>query len=306
MWVGFSDPHRSYGDAPRVHDPDSVFVPAQLIDDAPTRLDIAAYYDEIHRMDTQIGLMLDQLDARGLAENTLVVFLSDNGMPFPRAKGTAYDEGIRTPLIFRWPGVIEPGAVYEGLVSAIDLAPTWLDAAGVAKPDHMEGESLVPIFQDPDLPGREVIFAERNWHDCDEHIRALRTRRYKLIKNAYTHLPLCTAADLGGSPSFRSLRKGLRAGTLTPGQARLFEAPRAVIELYDLERDPHEFVNLADRDEYWQLARELAQQLDRWMEETGDFPPHERVRADHTDRVTGVMYSRQIPPMRNAEGEQEP
>lgn len=302
MWVGFTDPHRGYGDAPVTHDAEDVRVPPYLVDDQATRDDLARYYDEIARMDGQIGSLLDVLDERGLRHNTLVVFLSDNGRPFPRAKGTVYDEGIRTPLIFSWPAVIPAGSVYDaGMVSVIDLAPTWLGLAGIAKPDQMAGESLRPLFTDPSVPGREVIFAERNWHDCDEHIRALRTDRFKLVRNAYVELPHGTAADLGGSPSFRSLIRLKERGELTDGQARLFEAPRPRIELYDLENDPYELDNLAAHDDYWQTARELAAVLDDWIRETNDFPPHVRVRDDHTDRMTGVWFSPEIPPMRNAE-----
>lgn len=309
LWVGFSDPHRAYGEAPEVHEAAEVrHVPAQLVDDAATRADLARYYDEIARMDGNIGQMLDTLAARGLRENTLVVYLSDNGMPFPRAKGTAYDAGIRTPLVFSWPAVIDSGAVYDsGLVSALDLAPTWLDLAGVAVPDQMEGESLRGLLVSPGShEGRAYVFAERNWHDCDEHIRAVRTERYKLIRNeAYTALPLCTAADIGGSPSWHSLLRLKEEGKLTPEQRRLFEAPRARVELYDLEEDPGEFVNLASDPAHSEVLRELATVLETWMEETGDFPATVRLRDDHTDRITGARFGDEVPPMYDLKKESE-
>ena len=301
LWVGFVDPHRAYGDAPALHDPADVRVPPQLADTPETRADLAQYYDEIARMDQNIGAMLDTLEARGLRENTLVVFLSDNGMPFPRAKGTAYDAGIRTPLVFSWPSVIDSGAVYdEGLVSVIDLAPTFLDLAGLEKPEGMEGESLRPLLEEPlSYAGREHIFAERNWHNCDEHIRAVRTARYKLITNAYTELPLCTPADASRSPSWYSLMERKKEGTLTPEQSRLFEVPRARVELYDLEEDPGEFTNLAGDSAYADVALELAELLNAWEERTSDFPPTVRRRDDNTDRVTGVKFTQENPPMYN-------
>ena len=302
LWVGFSDPHRTYGDAPSVHDPADVRVPPQLADTPETRADLAQYYDEIARMDGHIGAMLDTLEARGLRENTLVVFLSDNGMPFPRAKGTAYDAGIRTPLLFSWPDVIEPGAVYgSGLVSVVDLAPTLLELAGAELLDGMQGESFRTLLESPSsYAGREHVFAERNWHDCDEHIRAVRTARYKLIRNeAYTAVPLCTAADIGDSPSWRSLLRLKEEGALTPEQSRLFDAPRARVELYDLENDPGEFHNLAADSAYTDVLRELVAVLETWMAETSDFPATQRLRDDHTDRITGARFSDQIPPMYN-------
>ncbi|MEX0599709.1 MAG: hypothetical protein WD205_03630, partial [Rhodothermales bacterium] len=90
-------------------------------------------------------------------------------------------------------------------------------------------------------------------------------------------------------------------GELTPAQARLFEAPRPRIEFYDLEKDPFELDNVAAHADYWQTARELAAVLDEWIDETNDFPPHVRVRDDHTDRMTGVWFTPEIPPLRNAE-----
>lgn len=299
LWVGFRDPHRTYGDAPRLHDPDEVFVPPYLVDNAKTRRDLARYYDEISRLDGQIGRFVEELERRARREHTLIIFLSDNGAPFPRAKGTVYDAGIRTPLIVNWPGRIEAGSHYKGLTSVIDLAPTLLDLVNHPVPDTMQGQSILPAFFDQSVPGRQYVFSERNWHDCDEHIRSLRTRRYKLIRNAYIELPACTAADVAASPSFRSLFERKEEGTLSHAQAQLFRVPRPVIELYDLQQDPWEVRNVAADSAYWQKARELARVLDEWIRQTGDFPPYKRVRADHTDRVTGVWFSKKIPPMRN-------
>lgn len=304
LWVGFTDPHRPFpalGDVEPPHDPEAVNVPPYLADSPATRADLARYYDAIARLDGEIGQFMAELRRRGKVENTLVIFLSDNGMPFPRAKATAYDEGIRTPLIFSWPAVIEAGTTYDGLVSTIDLAPTLLELAGVAGTGEMQGASIAAMLRDPTVPGRTFVFAERNWHDTDEHIRALRTDRYKLIRNAYTELPLGVTADQGESPSFRSLADHRRRGTLTSAQGAIFEAPRARIELYDLQADPWEIDNIAASDEHWELARELAATLSQWIEDTDDFPPTARVRDDHTDRMTGVWFSDQIPPMRHAE-----
>lgn len=299
LWVGFRDPHRPYsaGAVAPPHDPAEVAVPPYLVDDAATRADLALYYDEIARMDGEIGRMLSEVDRRGLRENTLVVFLSDNGMPFPRAKATAYDAGIRTPLIVSWSGITPAGTRYPGLTSVIDLAPTLLEAAGASAPESFHGASFIAALRDQAAPGREYVFAERNWHNCDEHIRAVRDHRYKLIRNAYTELPLCTPADASRSPSWYSLTAAREAGTLTPGQARLFEAPRPVIEVYDLEADPHELVNLAGRPEVEAIARQLSRVLDAWIERTEDFPPSRRRRADNTDRVTGVKFSQKVPPL---------
>lgn len=304
LWVGFHDPHRPYqrGAVPNPHPPARVLVPPYLADTPETRADLVLYYDEIARMDGDIGRIVAELDRRKLRDKTLVVFLSDNGAPFPREKGTLYDSGTRTPLIFSWPSVITSGSVYDlGLVTTVDLAPTLLDFAGATSPETMQGRSFRPMLTAPDsYAGRTYVFSERNWHDCDEHQRALRTRGFKLIRtDAYTELPLCTAADIAASLSFQALRARARAGRLTPAQQRLFEVPRARIELYDLASDPWELRNVADDPRYAEDVRELTGVLQKWIEQSDDFPAAYRVRDDNTDRITGVQFTTNIPPLRN-------
>jgi N-sulfoglucosamine sulfohydrolase len=305
LWVGFHDPHRPYerGAIAHPHSLAQVTVPPHLADTRETRADLAHYYDEIARMDGEIGRMLDELNRRKLRDSTLVIFFSDNGAPFPREKGTLYDSGTRTPLLFSWPGMISPRSVYDrGLVSAIDLAPTLLDLAGVSAVAGMQGRSLRPMLTAPEsFVGEDTVFSERNWHDCDEHQRAIRTARFKLIRtDAYTELPLCITADIGASPSFQALRARAKAGRLTPAQRRLFEVPRARLELYDLTRDPWELRNVADDPQYAAQVRQLAAALERWIETSDDFPAAYRIRDDNTDRVTGVPFTSKIPPLQNS------
>lgn len=303
LWVGFEDPHRPYDEAPVAparHEAAEVQVPPHLADTPETRADLVRYYDEIARMDANIGRMLAELRQRGRADDTLVLFLSDNGAPFPRAKGSLYDAGIRTPLIAVWPGVIEPGTRTDALTSVIDLAPTLLDVAGLAPSEEMQGRSLRALFEDPPAyAGREYVFSERNWHDTDEHMRSVRTPRYKLIRNAYIELPFGHPADVSSSPSWYSLKRLHEQGALSEAQRAIFRAPRPAIELYDLDEDPWELNNLAGQADHAQTAYDLSRVLAAWMEETGDFPPTARLRQDHTDRVTGVWFSPEIPPMRN-------
>lgn len=303
MWVGFSDAHRPYkqGSFDPPHDPAKVEVPAYLVDDEATRQDLALYYDEIARMDSNIGKMIAELKKRGRLDDTLCVFFADNGMPFPRAKGTAYDSGIGTPLVMMWPEVIKPGGEHTSLASVIDLAPTVLDAAGLEKPADMQGRSMLKILKNPAEQGREIVFAERNWHNCDEHIRCARTRQYKLIRNAYLDQPFGHPADCSRCPSWRSLLEAKKGGQLSDGQMNIFAAPRPRWELYDLEKDPHELNNLAEDPKYQAVVDELSAALEDWREETGDFPETKRRRADNTNRVTGVKFTRKIAPLTNTE-----
>jgi arylsulfatase A-like enzyme len=304
LWVGFREPHRPYHDSvPRVHQPARVLVPPYFADTPETRRDLARYYDAVSMMDAEIGRVMAELERRKLTENTLVIFLSDNGAPFPREKGTLYDAGTRTPLILTWPKVITRGQIYgRGIVSTIDLPGTLLEVAGSPSAD-MKHRSFAALLVNPaTYAGSDYVFSERNWHDCDEHQRAVRTRRFKLIRtDAYTELPLCTAADVGDSPSFRALRTRAKTGRLTLAQQRLFEAPRVRLELYDVAADPWELRNVAEDPRYARELRELSTVLQKWMEQSDDFPAAFRVRDDNTDRITGLPFTSKIPLLRNTE-----
>jgi len=303
LWVGFHDAHRPYqpGAVEPPHRAEDVIVPPFMADTPETRADLALYYDEVSRMDGHIGEMVDTLKSRGLLENTCIVFFSDNGRPFPRCKGTVYDSGIGTPLIFHWPAKIGAGQVHEGLASVVDLAPTFLELAEADVPGEMQGHSMAPVLGDPSRGGRDYIFAERNWHNCDEHIRCVRSPRYRLIHNAYVELPFGSPRDVSKSASWLSLKRLKDRGELRPEQALLFQAPRPVIELYDLKNDPDELTNVADKPRYQNVVRDLSAVLERWENTTGDFPPERRRRGDDTDRYTGKKTAKKtsgrIPPL---------
>ena len=298
IWVGFIDPHRPYekSNTPQVNRPQDVTVPPFLNDDPETRDDLADYYNEITRMDSDIGRMVETLEQKGLMDNTIIIFLSDNGMPFPRAKGTLYDAGIQTPLVVYWKNIAPEGAVHNnGLVSSIDLAPTILEMAGIDKPADMYGTSLVPLIKDPTLRGSDYIFSERNWHDCDDYIRCIRSERYKVIYNAYYEIPHCTPYDIIMSPSWYSLKRSQREGTLQPQQTQLFISPRAMIEVYDLKKDPDELDNVGATPQYRVEAEKLTRLLVEWQQKTGDHPYWKRRRPDKIDRITGINYRQSYP-----------
>lgn len=296
LWVGFIDPHRPYQNepigAPEVHDPEKVKVPPYLVDDEATRKDLAAYYDEIRRMDGNIGKILEELEIAGKMKNTIVLFLSDNGFPFPRGKGTLYDSGIHTPLIVKWPENIKPNSVYDGLVSTIDLAPTLLDLANIPLPEQFYGKSLKNVLLHPENhpEHNKYVFSEKNWHGWDDYMRSVRTKKYKLIYDAYPHLIL-GATDGYDAPSYESLVRAKRDGKLTKEQMQIFEHPRPTIELYDVQNDPYELNNLAEFPQtYKQQISELYGVLLQWQEDTKDHDPNTRRMTDTMDRVSGAYY----------------
>ena len=292
-WVAFHDPHRPYGGphgAEKVHQPANVIVSPYFVDTQDTRNEIALYYDEIHRLDNNIGKILKELEKRKLRKNTLLIFLSDNGMPFPRCKATAYDYGIKTPLIIHWEGNVSKSTFYEGMISVIDLAPTILDVAGINKPAEMYGESIKEIFNDQYVEGRKYIFTERNWHDTDDHVRSIRSNGYKLIVNSYPELLFPITGDYTGSNVWFDLLDAKAKNELNHFQNQIFEYPRYQVELYDLNKDPYEVDNLIGKKEYQKIAIELNKLLLEWQEETNDYPSSLKRRSDFIDRKSGFYF----------------
>ncbi|MBM3740044.1 MAG: sulfatase [Acidobacteria bacterium] len=283
LHVGFTDPHRPYADGAfqPPHDPAKMKVRPFLPDTPVVRRDLAHYHDEIARMDSECGRIFEILRDRGLDGNTLVMFTGDNGMPFPRAKGTCYDPGIHVPLLAWWKGRIAPGSVTRNLTGHVDLPVTWLDAAGIAKPAKMQGRSMLNLLRGAGVyTPREAVFSERNWHDNFDPIRAVRTQKHKLIFNAAPHFPYRPAWDLADSPSWRSIHEEARRGRLTPQQRQMLAPSRPVIELYDVEADPDEFHNLASSPAHGEVFDEMQRRLSGWMHETYDFLPPGKTRPN--------------------------
>ena len=288
LWLAAFDPHRDYeeGIIPDPHRPEEVVVPPYLPDVPDTRKDLALYYDEITRLDRYVGEVLAELDRQGERDNTLVLFISDNGRPFPRAKTTLYDSGIKAPWIVRWPKQIKVGSVSNSLISSVDIAPTILELAGVKAGSSFQGKSIVPVLKNPKAAIRETVFAERHWHDFDDHARAVRSERYKYIRNYYPDLPGTPPADAVRSLTFQAMRRLRDEGKLSPQQLGPFLKPRPSEELYDTEADPHELHNLASDPRHAATINQLRKALAEWQRTTDDRLPEART-PDEFDRETG-------------------
>lgn len=283
FWVASTDPHRPYGEdgIEQLYEPADAVVPPYLPDHPLIREEIARYYDEIARFDRHVGQVLAELEDQQVLDETLVVYLSDNGMPFPRAKTTLYDSGIRTPLLIRYPPLASPGTAQRGLVSTIDVSKTIMDLASV-EVSTMQGKSLVPMLQDADAPGREAIFAEANWHDFEQFGRAVRTGRFLLVRNYYWDKPLWNSVDSVNSKTWTGLMRMHRQGELTPAQKFIFVEPRPFEEFYDLQLDPQSLENVIDDPKYVQEINLLRTLLDNWRVETDDVMPEQRRRDGWT------------------------
>lgn len=238
---------------------------------------------------------MEELKRQKIEGNTLVMFMSDNGRPFPRDKTTIYDSGIKTPFIVRWPGHVKPGSMCASLVSTIDIAPTFLDVAGLASGEPFQGKSFRAVLKDPSANVRKFAFAEQNWHDYEAHARAVRGKRFKLIRTAYTDLPLTPSADGVRSPMYQTMTKLRTQGKLSAAQSVYFTLPRPKEELYDCAVDPHELQDLAGNSQYDSIRDELGSALDQWVKDTKDYVPILRT-ADEFDRTTGLPTPARVRP----------
>lgn len=291
-WVASIDPHRSYqeGAVDPPHSPDDVRVPPYLPDHPKIRKELALYYDEVSRFDQHIGQIRAELEHQGVLDNTVIIYVSDNGMPFPRAKCTLYDSGIHTPLIVRWPQHIPAGSVQTGLASTVDLAPTLMALAGVPQ-QSMEGINLAPMFFDANVSLRERVYSEANWHDFEKFTRSVRSPQFKLVRNYYWDTPLWNSVDSINSITWHGMLEARSAGELTPAQAFLFNPERPFEEFYDLDADPFELVNVIDDPNYRRIINELRADLDNWRTDTGDHMPETRRRDGWTRRGNPLPHN---------------
>ena len=146
FWWGTTLGHREFNYKPDGRTLDAIEVPPYLPDTRAVREDFGGFYQEVEAFDAEVGKVLAELEQAGLAEDTILIITSDHGQPWPRGKGSLYDMGTRVPLIVRWPRKIKPSRVVDDFVNFIDLAPTIVDAAGLAASKQMTGKSLMKIL----------------------------------------------------------------------------------------------------------------------------------------------------------------
>lgn len=280
LLVGFTDPHRAgavgFGNDGKLpasipvvkFDPKAVPVPNHLPNTPEVRAELADYYQSVARMDHGVGLILKALQDAKKLDDTLVIFLSDNGIPFPGAKTTLYDAGVHLPLIVRKPG--QKPIVNQAMASWTDLAPMILDWAGVKPPENLPGRSLLPVLEDEKPAGWDVAFGSHQYHEATMYypMRMVRTRTHKYILNLAHGLEYPHASDLWGSDSWQ--------GILKRGDAMMGKRPvkdflqRPKEELYDLSADPAEVKNLAANPASAKVLDELRAKLAAWRKQTAD------------------------------------
>ncbi len=293
LWLAAIDPHRDYqpNTIPEPHNPENVIVPPYLPDTDSTRKDLALYYDEIARLDDFLGKVMNELKKQGEDENTVVIYMSDNGRPFPRCKTRLYDSGLKTPFIVSWPEKVKKGRT-DALVSVIDIAPTFCELAGAEQSETFQGVSFAPILLDPEAETREYITGEHNWHDYKAHERAVRNKDFLYIRNEFPELNASPPADAVRSLTYQKMINMYEAGKLNEYQQDCFIAPRPSEELYDVANDPYQLIDLAQDEDYAGELQEMSKLLDAWIIEFNDSVP-KNPTPDKFDRWTGRKLDQQ-------------
>jgi N-sulfoglucosamine sulfohydrolase len=287
FWFGSNDPHRTYEQGAAAAaglKPDNVFVPPFLPDVPEVRADILDYYFECERCDRNFGEMIALVEKAGKLENTLIVMTGDNGWPFPRGKTNLYDYGVRQPMAVRWPARVKGGRTVDDFLSLPDLAPTFLEAAGLKPLPEMTARSFLDILVSEKSgrvdPVRDRVVVGRERHHGGARpgclgypMRAMRTSDYLYIRN---FIPDRWPA--GDPPGYADCDNGPTKTYMIdrredPKVAPLYELSfgnRPAEELYDCRTDPHQMKNVARDAPYADAKKKIAADLEKYLADAKD------------------------------------
>jgi N-sulfoglucosamine sulfohydrolase len=235
--------------------PRDVVLPPFMADHPTIRLDWAKYLDQIEYADNEVGMIINDLKEMGIYENTIIIFIGDNGRCNIRGKGYLYDPGLHIPLIVHWPKGIKGGQIRDELVSTTDITATILDWAGAQMPDYLTGKSFIK----EDFK-RDLVYSSRDlWDEIMEKSRSIITNNYKYIRNDMPQVPWdAHQAYLEFyRPAVHVMRKLNAEGQLNKAEASFFASSKPKEELYDIEKDPYELNNLAETPDYAEILKAM-------------------------------------------------
>lgn len=286
FWFGSTEPHRSYEKGAGLRQGkklEDARVPAYLPDTPEVRSDLLDYYAEVEWFDQQVGRALAELEKTDELDNTLIIVTSDNGMPFPRAKGTLYEAGVHMPLAIRWGARGRPGMNLDEFVSHTDFAPTILAAAGLPIPPEVTGRSLLPLIEGKRDDTRDQAFFGLERHviarpdGATYPMRAMRAERWLYIRNFepdrwptggdFLSSNRTTHGDIDAGPTKDVV---VNSAKEFPRQAELCLGRRPIEELYDVIGDPGQIKNLATDPSHQNIVEKMRGRLNAYLRFTKD------------------------------------
>lgn len=251
---------------------EEVKVPDFLPDTPECRAELAQYYQSVSRVDQGVNKVVELLKKAGKYDNTIIIYISDNGIAFPGAKTTLYEPGMQLPCIVKLKNQKDASVINNNLVSWVDLTPTILDLAGIYPEENtFHGKSFKEILLDPEKNGAKEIYASHTFHEITMYypMRVIHNKKYKFIYNIAHKLDYPCASDLWKSPTWQSVyQKGEKSyyGKRTIADYLY----RAKFELYDIENDPNETKNLADKKQYEPLLKDFILKMKNFQKNTND------------------------------------
>jgi N-sulfoglucosamine sulfohydrolase len=257
----------------RVYKAEEIEIPGFLPELPNVRKEIAQYYSSVRRCDDTVGAVLRALRESGQADNTLIMFLSDNGMALPFAKTNCYLHSTRTPWIAAWPGRIKPGVIdKQHFISGIDFMPTVLDAAGVSAPGGMDGSSFLPVLLGKRQPERDKVFTQFHQTSARNRypMRCVQTRRFGYIFNPWSDGERIFKNESQSGLTFNAMKAAAPKDESVAGRVKLFQY-RVIEEFYDFKNDPDGLSNLINNPDYKEEIEKLRKELHDWMKQTGDL-----------------------------------
>lgn len=264
----FGNPSEAYpDDEERVYTDDEVIVPSFLSDTPEARAELAQYYQSVSRLDRGIGRLFEILKETGKYNDTLIIYISDNGAAFPVSKTTLYEPSMQLPCIIKTPHQRDAGKICEELVSWVDIMPTLLDAAGVETDQTLHG---ISILDQAALAQREEIYATHSFHGITNYypMRLIRTKTHKFIWNIAYPLTYSSASDLWNSAVWQAVMREQPEKLGVRSVDTYLHRPK--FELYDLEKDPDELTNLAELPKYAEQVAEFCGKLKAFQQDTND------------------------------------
>ncbi len=265
------EPHRPFRrDGSQKIKPEEVNIPEYLPDTPATREEWAMYHMSAERADSGLKRLIEILKETNHWDDTVILFCSDNGAPFPGAKTNVYDPSLKLPFVMRAPGISKPGTINNAMVNYTSITPTLLDLAGIKPPYKMHGRSFKNILNEENPKGWDEVYASHTFHEITMYypMRVVRNRKYKLIWNLAHQLPYPHASDLWASKTWQSALKNKldKFGQRSVEQM----THRARFELYDLEKDPGESTNQAENPEYTDILAAMQKKLQKFQKQTRD------------------------------------